>query len=207
MPGAEEDLDGNRRALEPVLLADPFAESLGAEVTGWGGGWARAQLRVGAQHTNLAGIVHGGVTFALGDVVFGVSSNSWGRLAVALTVEVQYLNAVAAGALLIAESRERHRTKRTAAYLLEVRSPSSDIEVRSPSSDIEARSPSSDIEVRSPSSDIEARSPSSDVEVRSSTEAGGTEQRLVASLHALVHRTDRWHLGEQAWSDDWRASH
>lgn len=180
MPGAEEDLDGNRRALEPVLLADPFAESLGAEVTGWGGGWARAQLRVGAQHTNLAGIVHGGVTFALGDVVFGVSSNSWGRLAVALTVEVQYLNAVAAGALLIAESRERHRTKRTAAYLLEV---------------------------RSPSSDIEARSPSSDVEVRSSTEAGGTEQRLVASLHALVHRTDRWHLGEQAWSDDWRASH
>jgi len=171
VPGAEEDLDGNRRALEPVLLADPFAESLGAEVTGWGGGWARAQLRVGAQHTNLAGIVHGGVTFALGDVVFGVSSNSWGRLAVALTVEVQYLNAVAAGALLIAESRERHRTKRTAAYLLEVRSPSSDIEVRS------------------------------------STEAGGTEQRLVASLHALVHRTDRWHLGEQAWSDDWRASH
>ena len=197
MPGTEDDLDGNRQALKPVLLADPFADHLGAEVTGWGGGWARAQLRVGAQHTNLAGIVHGGVTFALGDVVFGVSSNSWGRLAVALTVEVQYLNAVTAGALLIAESRERHRTKRTAAYLIELRSPPSDIELRSPPSDIEVRSPPSDIEVRSPPSD----------EVASSTEAGGTEQRLVASLHALVHRTDRWHLGEQAWSDDWRASH
>lgn len=187
MADADDRLDGNRAALEAVLLEDPFAAHLGSEVTGWGGGWARAALRVAPEHTNLAGIVHGGVTFSLGDLVFAVSSNSWGRLAVALTVEVQYLAAVEPGAWLVAESRERHRTKRTGAYLIEVRSPASDIEVRSPTSDIEVDRRSAD-----------AATPAA---------AETDEERLVASLHALVHRTDRWHLGEDAWSASWRSTH
>ena len=167
MAEVDDQLDGNRAALEPVLLSDPFATHIGAEVTGWGGGWAQAELLVGPEHTNLAGIAHGGVTFSLGDLVFAVSSNSWGRLAVALTVEVQYLAAVEVGARVVAESHERHRTKRTAAYLIEVTAAPSDSDRRSPTSD----------------------------------------PALVASLHALVHRTDRWHLGEHAWSDAWRSTH
>lgn len=169
MAEGNDQLDGNRAALEPVLLSDPFATHIGAEVTAWGGGWARAELVVGPEHTNLAGIAHGGVTFSLGDLVFAVSSNSWGRLAVALTVEVQYLAAVAVGTRLTAVSHERHRTKRTGAYLIEVTSPTGDSDPRSPTSD--------------------------------------ADPPLVASLHALVHRTDRWHLGEHAWSEAWRSTH
>lgn len=175
MADLDDHLDGNRAALEPVLLTDPFATHIGAEVTGWGGGWARAELLVGPEHTNLAGIAHGGVTFSLGDLVFAVSSNSWGRLSVALTVEVQYLAAVQVGTRLTAESRERHRTRRTAAYLIEVTAPPSGSDLRPPSGESDPRSPTSDT--------------------------------LVASLHALVHRTDRWHLGEHAWSDAWRSAH
>lgn len=33
------------------------------------------------------------------------------------------------------------------------------------------------------------------------------EGTLVASLHAMAYRTGRWHLGEDAWTDHWRASH
>ena len=158
----DDGLDGNREALETVLLDDPFAAHLGAEVTGWGGGWASAELTVAAHHVNLARNAHGGVTFGLGDVVFALSSNSWGRLAVALAVDVQFLRAVDVGQRLVATSRERHRTRRTAAYLVEVRTGPGD---------------------------------------------GADEGELAASLHAMVHRTDRWHLGEGAWSPAWRDAH
>lgn len=163
---AADDLDGNRAELEAVLLDDPFSVHLGAQVTAWGGGWAEAELTLADHHTNLARIAHGGVTFGLGDVVFALSSNSWGRLAVALAVDIQFLRAAEAGQRLLATSRERHRTRRTAAYLVEVRSRPSDLSVEG-------------------------------------DEAG----ELVASLHAMVHRTDRWHLGEDAWSEAWRRTH
>ncbi len=181
---AADDLDGNRAELEAVLLDDPFSVHLGAQVTAWGGGWAEAELTLADHHTNLARIAHGGVTFGLGDVVFALSSNSWGRLAVALAVDIQFLRAAEAGQRLLATSRERHRTRRTAAYLVEVRSRPSDIDSRSRPSDIESRSRPSDLSVEG-------------------DEAG----ELVASLHAMVHRTDRWHLGEDAWSEAWRRTH
>jgi acyl-CoA thioesterase len=34
-----------------------------------------------------------------------------------------------------------------------------------------------------------------------------TEGTLRASFQAMCFRTGRWHLGEDAWPDDWRASH
>ncbi len=158
----EDELGRHRRRMDEVLLADRFARELGVEVEGWGGGWARARLQVVASHTNLAGTAHGGVAFALGDIVFAVACNSWGRLAVALTVEIQYLAAARVGDLLTAEARERHRSRRTASYAIEVRA------------------------------------------TGAQREAPG---ELVASLQAMAHRTDRWHLGEQAWSSRWRAEH
>lgn len=35
----------------------------------------------------------------------------------------------------------------------------------------------------------------------------GEGGRLVASVHALALRTDRWHLGEEAWSPKWRRNY
>lgn len=147
--------------MDAILSTDAYTKHLGVHVTDWGGGWATATLMMDDRHTNFAGTAHGGVTFSLGDVVFAVSSNSWGRLAVALAVDVQFLAAGEVGDVLTATSRERHRTRRTAAYLIEVRS---------------------------------GPDPSD----------GGS---LVASLHAMVHRTDRWHLGVDAWSAAWRDAH
>jgi hypothetical protein len=30
---------------------------------------------------------------------------------------------------------------------------------------------------------------------------------LVASFQAMVYRTDRWHLGPEEWTDEWKATH
>jgi acyl-CoA thioesterase len=192
--GVDDELEQNRTAMRAVFAEDGYAGRIGARLTDWGGGWSQVELTVADEHANFAGLLHGGVTFGLGDAAFAVASNSWGRLSVALSVDVQFLGTVPAGTALVATAHERHRTKRTGAYLIEVRSRPNDIEVRSRPSDIEVRSRPSDIEVRSRPSDS----------VPNGSEDDG---ELIGSLHALVHRTDRWLLGVDSWSEDWRTNH
>ena len=157
----DDELELNRVAVQARFTEDGYAERIGARLIAWGGGWSRVELIVDDEYANFVGLLHGGVTFGLGDVAFAAASNSWGRLSVALSVDVQFLGTAPSAAVLIATARERHRTKRTGAYLIEVRS-------------------------------------------RSKLDG---EEALIRSLHALAHRTDRWTLGTEAWSDAWRAAH
>lgn len=143
----------NREAMWEVFRGDRLAASLGIVLEEWGPGWARARWTPGEEHQNFAGAVHGGAVFTLGDVVFAVACNSWGRQAVALSVDVHFLSAVRAGEELVATGVERSRTRRTGSYHLDVHA----------------------------------------------------ADRHVASLHAMAHRTSRWHLGEDAWPEDWRS--
>lgn len=159
-----DDLERHREALHDVFAGDGYAGRLGAHLVDWGGGWSRILLEVEEDHRNFAGLLHGGVTFGVGDLAFAVASNSWGRVAVALSVDVQFLATAEVGEVLVAEGRERHRTTRTGAYLIEVRAAPTAADAL-------------------------------------------TDGRLVGSLHALVHRTSRWHLGEEAWSPAWREAH
>ena len=72
-------------------------------------------------------------------------------------VELECVDALRPGEVLVATAVERSRTRRTAAYAVDVVS-----------------------------------------------EADGA---LRAGFQAMVFRTGRWHLGEEAWPEDWRASH
>jgi acyl-CoA thioesterase len=132
-------------------------DGLGAELVEWDGGRAVFRLTPEARHLNFVGSVHGGVLFSLADAALGVASNSWGRLCVALTVVAQYLSAPAAGEELLATAVERSRTRRTAAYAIDVTS--------------------------------------------------AADNALRAGFSAMAFRTSRWHLGEDAWPEDWRATH
>lgn len=145
----------NRGAMDTMFRGDAFAGRAGLELADWGCGWADVAFVPTAAHHNFMGLVHGAAIFAAGDVAFSVACNSWGRQAVALSVEVQFLAAPPAGAGLVAQARERSRTRRTGAYLIDV----------------------------------------------------VADDQLVASLHAMAHRRSAWHLGEDAWPDQWRAQH
>lgn len=147
----------NRARLDALFRDDPYMGELGLRLVSWGGGTATVRWAPGEEHRNFAGTVHGGALFSLADAAFAVASNSWGRICVALTVEIHYLAAPEVGVELEAVARERSRGRRAASYLIEVRPTGGD--------------------------------------------------GLVASFHAMVHRTGRWHLGEDAWPDDWRADH
>jgi acyl-CoA thioesterase len=112
----------NRARLEALFLGDAYVDALGAELVQWDGGCAVYRLPLQPRHENFVGTVHGGALFSLADAALGVASNSWGRICMALTVEIQYLSAPVAGDVLVARARERSRTRRTAAYAVDVAS-------------------------------------------------------------------------------------
>ena len=110
----------NRERMWELFRGDRLAQGLGMVLQDWGPGWARATWTPGPEHENFAGAIHGGALFTLGDVVFAVACNSWGRHAVALSVDVHFLAAVRPGERLVAEASERSRTRRTGSYHLDV---------------------------------------------------------------------------------------
>jgi acyl-CoA thioesterase len=154
---AEPCLATNRARLEELFAGDAWVAAVGADLLEWDGGRAVYRLAPEAGHENFVGTVHGGALFSLADAALGVASNSWGRVCMALTVEVQFLSAPLLGDVLVARAEERSRTRRTAAYAIDVTS-----------------------------------------------EADGV---LRASFQAMCFRTGRWHLGADAWPEEWRESH
>jgi len=99
---------------------EPFARNLGIELVDIGEGTSKVRMTATPEMKNLFGMIHGGAIFALIDEAFETASNSHGTLAVALNMNITYLNAPAAGALLTAEAQEINRTRKTATYDIRV---------------------------------------------------------------------------------------
>lgn len=137
---------------------DTLARLLGVELVDWDPGRACLRWVAGKEHCNLVGLVHGGALFSFADAALAVACNSWGRVCIAISIEAQFLAPAPRGVPLIAEARERSRSRRMAGYLIDVA-------------------------------------------------AEADPGRLLASFQATVFRTDGWHLGPGAWSDEWKRSH
>jgi acyl-CoA thioesterase len=95
---------------------DPWARSLGIQVLDLRRGYCRVRLTLGPAMVNFQGYPHGGVIFTLADVAFGAACNSHGEDAVALSLTISFLAAVAPGATLVAEGREKKQGRRAGFY-------------------------------------------------------------------------------------------
>ena len=84
-------------------------------------GFARLQMRVGANMLNGHRICHGGFIFCLADSAFAFACNAGRRVTVAAGVSIEFLRPVQAGTELIATAQERSRGRRTGIYDIEVR--------------------------------------------------------------------------------------
>ncbi len=124
-PQADFRWQSRGQLLEPQLVEkfrqDPFARSLGMELEEVRPGYARVSMPVKSDMVNFHGIIHGGAIFSLADYAFGVASNSHGRTAVALNVNITYLATAPVGARLIAEAEVERLGGRTALYHMMVR--------------------------------------------------------------------------------------
>jgi acyl-CoA thioesterase len=103
------------------VAEEPFARLLDIRLKDVAEGYALVEMEYTAAMDNIYSNAHGGAIFSLIDEAFEISSNSHDRVSVALNMNVTYMKAPKKGDILTAESRETHRTKRTASYYITVR--------------------------------------------------------------------------------------
>ena len=95
---------------------DPWAQALGVEYLEVRRGYCRLRLRLQPHMVNFQGFPHGGVIFSVADIAFGTACNSHGAPAVALSMTISFMTAVAAGSRLVAEAREVKQGRRAGFY-------------------------------------------------------------------------------------------
>jgi len=88
-----------------VVEQDQFARLAGLEMVEHAPGRAKVRMRVGPQHLNGMGVVHGGALFTLADYAFAAACNGHGFPAVAVSATISYLKAVKSGQL-VADAQE-----------------------------------------------------------------------------------------------------
>jgi acyl-CoA thioesterase len=100
---------------------EPFARLLDIRLKDVDEGYALCEMRYTEDMDNIYGNAHGGAIFGLIDEAFEISSNSHDRIAVALNMNVTYMKPPRKGSILLAESKETHKTNRTASYYITVK--------------------------------------------------------------------------------------
>jgi acyl-CoA thioesterase len=105
-----------RSAILAQFEDEPFGKKMGIRLLEVDDGYARVEMYFTPDMENMFGMAHGGAIFSLMDAAFEVASNSHGTMAVALSMNINYLASPVAGAKLIAEAKEINKTRRTAAY-------------------------------------------------------------------------------------------
>jgi acyl-CoA thioesterase len=98
-----------------IFSRDRYAALTGIEIVEAGRGYCKARLKIEDKHMNAANVVQGGAIFTLADFAFGVASNSHGQLALAINVNISFLNSVSSGTLYAAAT-ELGEPKRLGAY-------------------------------------------------------------------------------------------
>lgn len=102
--------------LSARIQREPWAQALGVEYLELRRGYCRVALTLKPDMLNYQGYPHGGVIFSLADIAFGAACNSHGEPAVALSMTISFLSAVAPGSRLVAEGRERRQGRRAGFY-------------------------------------------------------------------------------------------
>ena len=99
---------------------DLFAHHLGIELLELRPGYSRAGMSLAPHMLNGLGLPHGAAIFALADFAFAAACNSHGRTAVAMSMDIHFLNSPGPDADLQAEAIEVHCGNRTGLYRMTV---------------------------------------------------------------------------------------
>ncbi|NQU62687.1 MAG: hotdog fold thioesterase [SAR324 cluster bacterium] len=109
--------ENNREAsIAGHIQKDPFAKLLNATMEIVGPGHSKVSITVTEAMCNFHGTIHGGMIFTIADMAFGAAANSYGRTAVAMNVNINFVRAAKPGDCLLAEAIETHRGGKTALY-------------------------------------------------------------------------------------------
>jgi acyl-CoA thioesterase len=83
---------------------DSFRELLGIKVQEIKDGYSKMSITITTEHTNLHGLTHGGIIFALADCAFAEATNFGDNKAVAVQVSINFVKPSREGDVLTAEA-------------------------------------------------------------------------------------------------------
>ncbi|HUW72339.1 MAG TPA: hotdog fold thioesterase [Methanosarcinales archaeon] len=104
---------------------EPYARLFGIKIIDLKKGYSLVTMKSKKDYDNIFKITHGGAIFSLLDVAFGSAVNSYGTVAVALNISINYLKSACAGDILIAEAQEVSRSNKIASYSITVKNETS----------------------------------------------------------------------------------
>ncbi|WP_311282634.1 PaaI family thioesterase [Peribacillus simplex] len=99
---------------------DPYAQSLGIQLTKFEAGFAEATLDVQSHMVNAFGTVHGAVIYAVADHVFSVACNAYGKTSLGLSTTIQFIESAKPGDKIVARATEVKRNYRAGFYRIDV---------------------------------------------------------------------------------------
>ncbi|MFA1712366.1 PaaI family thioesterase [Peribacillus frigoritolerans] len=99
---------------------DPYAQSLGIQLTKFEAGTAEAALEVQSHMVNAYGTVHGAVIYAVADHAFSVACNAYGKTSLGLSTTIQFIESAKPGDKIVARATEVKRNYRTGFYRIDV---------------------------------------------------------------------------------------
>jgi acyl-CoA thioesterase len=100
------------KALEEGFSKEPYAQIFGIKIVELEPGRALVRMETTQKMNNIFEMTHGAAIYSLIDAAFELTVNSHGTVAVALSVNVSYINAAAPGEVLLAEGKEVNRSSR-----------------------------------------------------------------------------------------------
>ena len=101
---------------EHMYRDDRCSQMLGMTVDESRPGYARLNMRVRKEMLNSYGNCHGGMIFTLADSAFAHACNTRNHVSVAVSCQVEFLVAVTAGQILIAEAVEQYLLGKNGVY-------------------------------------------------------------------------------------------
>jgi acyl-CoA thioesterase len=95
---------------------EPYVKLFGMKVLELRQGYSKVQMKAKKDQLNLHRTIHGGAIFSLVDVAFGSAANSYGNIAVALNIDINYTRPANPGDILTAEATEVSRGRTIGTY-------------------------------------------------------------------------------------------
>lgn len=114
------DLEIARQCADAMLAKDKSSKEMGIAIRIVEPGTAVASMTVREEMLNGFDVMHGGLTFALADTAFAFACNSYNRVTVAASAQIEFLRPVVVGDQLRATAAEDYRGRRSGYYTVKV---------------------------------------------------------------------------------------
>jgi len=93
------------KVYETMMEKDYCSQWMGVELEEVHEGYCKIKMTVKREMLNGYGILHGGIAYAFADSAFAFASNSYGRIAVSITGQMNFSKSAKEGEVLFAEAK------------------------------------------------------------------------------------------------------